>query len=938
MSDILDQAIQSLLQQDLSPSEVRAILRQKWEAMVTPAVVAQPRSSATVRLPPTTNISTLETSPLKTMTVVSAPPKPPKDLCLSNLYQIEQDYGPLFNGYSVIHVGSSYSDVGGRKIYRGDIQQQQFQCEENLVYLKEADGAPRQLFDDVAPFTMPSLEDISSNLAASELEQVMEDELAGCSDLKTSQDYLIAAAHTPESRNQLGLPESLLEAGTCLLSTLKHYPGIHSSYAYVSKGHTKFALHVEDFYLKSANLLHAGAAKLWIIINPQCTHKLEGRLAELLHIQSRCSQFLRHPMLLPSPSLLHSWRIQFSVAIQQPGDLILLDSNAYHYGVNCGPNIAEAINYSDPDWIVPPTYRDCTKNKVCGDNKHMLSVKMKMGSARALDIEDYQEIGLQTSNAKQHSPSQAPTSNQTNMVLRSSNSCAPVQQYPKSIPTPRHITTRSARGHRQSVKGKAEKQKGPKDTDSEMEIDEGPKDTDSEMEIDVRQEGEKNTKGEAEKDKNAEVKKDKMGKKIVVEKDDKGEAEKNEKGKGEEKMEGKKDEKNKEDEGEKVESESEGHKKIEAEKDTNDEVETNEKGGGEASKKDEGSRAKDDGNGEAGKNEDGEADKNEKSGVKIDQTGDADKDKRHEADAENAHTDGVEKIDGMQKENLKSNEQEDATIPKPNGLEDAELNEANDSDVNLEGAESMFVSMFEDIQKQKSTESIESGAFCKITDLTLTDNDEEEEGEDFDADEKPPAYGAGDSVGEIQWWIWYAIHHHKKSTWSSFPSTTQSTKQLRHDLSCFDPTKQPVEKTWLNDRVILHVLESLFLFDKKTQILDPINLTKALEMRNTLFLHLHSDVTHLIAPYYQHNHWCLFIINLSDGKLEIYDTTEETNPAAQFLENSLSTSIRWTVTHKPVCTTLCQIFKVLTLCLSSFLGPLTRAIAVFSPLLIVKHC
>jgi len=923
MSDILDQAIESLLRQNHSPSEVQAILRQKWEAMVSSA---QPRSSATVRLPSTTNTSTLETSPLKTVTVVSALPRPPKDLCLSNLYQIEQDYGPLSNGYSVIRVGSSYSDVGGCKIYRGDVQQQQFQCEENLVYLKEADGAPRRLFDDVAPFTMPSLKDISSNYAAnpSELEQVMEDELAGCSDLETSQDYLIAAAHTTESRKQLGLPESPLEAGTCLLSTLKHYPGIHSSYAYVSKNHTKFTLHVEDFYLKSANLLHAGAAKLWVIINPQCIHKLEGRLAELLDIQSRCSQFLRHKMLLLSPSFLRSWRIQFSVVIQQPGDLILIDSNAYHYGVNLGPNIAEAINYSDPDWIVPPTYGDCMKNKGCGDTKHMLSVKMKMGSARALDIEDYQEIGLRTSYPKPHSHSQAPISKQTNMVLRSKNT---VKQYPKSIPTPRHTTTRSAQGLGQSVKGKAEKdeeQKGPKDKDGEMEIDEG-------------REGEKNEKDEAEKDKKSEVKKDKTDKKIAAEKDDKGEAEKNEKGKGEEKMEVKKDEKDKEGEDEKGESESEGNKKIEAEKDTKGEVETNEKGEGEASKEDEESRAKDDGNGVARKNEEGEAEKNEKSAVKTDQTGDVDKDKRRDADAENAETDGVEKIDGMRKENLKrhNDEQEDARIPKPNGPEDAELNEATNSDVNLEGVESMFVG----IQKQKSTESIESGEFCKITDLTLTENgdDEEEEGEDFDADEKPPAYGEGDSVGEIQWWIWYAIHHHKKSTWSSFPSTTQSTKQLRHDLSCFDPTAQPVQKTWLNDRVILHVLESLFLFDKKIQVLDPINLTKALEERNTRFLHLDSDMTHLIVPYHQIDHWCLFIVNLSDGKLEIYDTTEETNPAVQFLENSLSTSVRWTVTHKPVCTTLCQISKVLTLCLSSFLGPLTRAIAVFSPLLIVKR-
>ncbi len=44
MSDILDQAIESLLRQNHSPSEVQAILRQKWEAMASPAV-AQPRSS-----------------------------------------------------------------------------------------------------------------------------------------------------------------------------------------------------------------------------------------------------------------------------------------------------------------------------------------------------------------------------------------------------------------------------------------------------------------------------------------------------------------------------------------------------------------------------------------------------------------------------------------------------------------------------------------------------------------------------------------------------------------------------------------------------------------------------------------------------------------------------------------------------------------------------
>jgi len=130
------------------------------------------------------------------------------------------------------------------------------------VYLKEADGEPRTLFDDVTSFIMSFLEDISSNFVSLKLEQLMKDELTHCSDLNTSQNYLIAAVHISESQKQRDLSKLHLKMSTCLLSTLKHYSGIHSSYAYVSKNHTKFTLHVEDFYLKSANLLHAEAAKL----------------------------------------------------------------------------------------------------------------------------------------------------------------------------------------------------------------------------------------------------------------------------------------------------------------------------------------------------------------------------------------------------------------------------------------------------------------------------------------------------------------------------------------------------------------------------------------------------------------------------------------------------------------------------------------------------
>lgn len=42
------------------------------------------------------------------------------------------------------------------------------------MYLKEAEGVPQRLFDDKAPFIMPSLRDISNDYPASELERLME--------------------------------------------------------------------------------------------------------------------------------------------------------------------------------------------------------------------------------------------------------------------------------------------------------------------------------------------------------------------------------------------------------------------------------------------------------------------------------------------------------------------------------------------------------------------------------------------------------------------------------------------------------------------------------------------------------------------------------------------------------------------------------------------
>lgn len=118
MAESLDKAIKEL-RKSYSSAQVEELLRQKLTAFSSPDIV-QPRSSARVHLPTsTTTTYSLKTSTLKPS--VSHPVPPLKDICPSNLYKIEQDYAPLSDGYSVICIGSSYSDVGGHKIYRGDV-------------------------------------------------------------------------------------------------------------------------------------------------------------------------------------------------------------------------------------------------------------------------------------------------------------------------------------------------------------------------------------------------------------------------------------------------------------------------------------------------------------------------------------------------------------------------------------------------------------------------------------------------------------------------------------------------------------------------------------------------------------------------------------------------------------------------------------------------
>lgn len=295
------------------------------------------------------------------------------------------------DGYSCIPLQIPRQEMGGQKIHRGRVQHQCFSLDNAMIQVTDAEDTPETLTDE-SPFVVPHFDCTRWTQDYSNLESLMEEKLRELAMSEAPQRYLMKAAHTSKMREQLGLPETSLSAGTRLLTTITHYPGIHSPYAYVSAGVSVFALHVEDFFLKSANLVYAGAPKLWVIIHPMYIHKLEAKLAEQLQIKPKCTQFLRHKPILPFPSLLNQWRIKYSMVLQHPGSLMLIESSAYHYGLNLGPNIAEAVNYCDEDWMVPPTYRDCLKKLGCGDTEHMTMTLMKMGEIRPLDVVDCDEL------------------------------------------------------------------------------------------------------------------------------------------------------------------------------------------------------------------------------------------------------------------------------------------------------------------------------------------------------------------------------------------------------------------------------------------------------------------------------------------------------------------------------------------------------------------
>jgi JmjC domain, hydroxylase len=176
-------------------------------------------------------------------------------------------------------------------------------------------------------------------------------------------------AATEDERWTLGLPlKSAIWPlqGDELRNTRCGYPGTHSPFAYISPdNYSIFGFHREDYDTMAINHLHAGSAKIWLIVAPHHAERFEQAVQEeaLLigkNVKLECSQFIRHLAIMVTEEFLIDKNIDFESVTQCPGHTIITLPKAYHQGINTGPNVAEAVNYAPPGWTINDRYRSCT--------------------------------------------------------------------------------------------------------------------------------------------------------------------------------------------------------------------------------------------------------------------------------------------------------------------------------------------------------------------------------------------------------------------------------------------------------------------------------------------------------------------------------------------------------------------------------------------------
>ncbi|KAH7061863.1 JmjC domain, hydroxylase-domain-containing protein, partial [Paraphoma chrysanthemicola] len=159
----------------------------------------------------------------------------------------------------------------------------------------------------------------------------------------------------------------LLSAGSWMKEALvQDVPGVSTSYLYISCSNQPTAtnIHFEDCEWLSANIMIAGAPKLWLCIEPSSNPRFEACMEQrYTGLLGSCSQRIRHLNAIVPPRLLDDWGVKYHITACNPGTLIFTLPKTYHEVLNMGPNFAEAINFMTVDSAaIPNGYTFCSPN------------------------------------------------------------------------------------------------------------------------------------------------------------------------------------------------------------------------------------------------------------------------------------------------------------------------------------------------------------------------------------------------------------------------------------------------------------------------------------------------------------------------------------------------------------------------------------------------
>ena len=128
--------------------------------------------------------------------------------------------------------------------------------------------------------------------------------------------------------------------------------GVTDPMLYFGMTFSSFAWHVEDHFLYSINYHHGGAPKLWYGVGSDNADQLEAAMkAELPELFDKHPDLLHQLVTAVSPADLRRARIPVFKAVQGPGEFVVTFPRGYHGGFNTGFNVAEAVNFAQPDWI-----------------------------------------------------------------------------------------------------------------------------------------------------------------------------------------------------------------------------------------------------------------------------------------------------------------------------------------------------------------------------------------------------------------------------------------------------------------------------------------------------------------------------------------------------------------------------------------------------------